>query len=229
MVGLSPNLNTPIPLTFVFDSSVAFMQAPITYGQKVVDSTTSRLQIPFFYDINATMKSKYEVNGYGKLTLPGDTTFDVLRIRRVLTFTAIAKQLLNNQTDTLADSLITWEFYTKNYASTVLRVEISLVPVDTLVDTVAIFTFFDDRTVSNKSIAKPLNKSNSYFLGQKLISNSQNASIVYVYSLSGQLLAQSGTKAAQHQIDVSHLPKGNYLVLQFNQSESQSQLLYKSE
>ncbi|MBI3142684.1 MAG: hypothetical protein HYZ16_07645 [Bacteroidetes bacterium] len=210
MVGLSPNINTPMPLTFVFDSGVVFMQAPVTYPGQMQDSTTSSLQIPFFYDIKAKMVATYEVTGHGSLTLPGDTTFQVIRLKRVMTFTAIAKQLLTQTVDTLVDSLVTFEFYTEGYANTVLRAEVEVVD-DGLgnLDTVAVLTFFNDPTVAiNKNIHNPLRHLHHQF-GQ-LVGQCETPGLLTLYNLSGQAVANASLAKGYVSVPIGSLSCGLY-------------------
>lgn len=227
MVGITPNIDFQIPLTFAFDSAVTFIKAPLTFGDKVVDSSTSVLQIPFLLDIKAKMISKYEVNGYGTLTVPGDTTFDVIRLRRVLTFSAIANQLLTQQIDTIYDSLVTWEFYTKGYRNSVLRAEVNVVATDTTIDTFALFTFFDKKPVG---ITEPITSSfnvNISLENSQLYAQSELPAACRVYNLNGALVAENKLEQKMHSIPMQHLPKGTYVVVLNKSHNVSSQLIVK--
>lgn len=220
MVGLSPNISTPVPLTFVFDSGVVSMQAPLTFPASIKDSTTSSLQIPFLYDIKAKMVAKYEVTGYGKITLPGDTSFQVIRLRRVMTFTAIAKQLLTQTVDTLVDSLVTYEFYTEGYASTVLRAEVEVVD-DGFgnLDTVAVLTFFNDPAVGlGKKTGHQIEGLRVAF--GHVIGQTEYPGELAIYNLHGQVVASTRLSPGSFSMPIGHLSSGLYMAVFLNNDGS---------
>ncbi len=212
MVGFTPNLNLQFPLTFQFDSTVTFIQSPVAAGDTFIDSTTSLLQIPFFYDIKAKMTNKYVAIDNGKIKFPNDSIVDVLRLRRELVFYAIANDLINKTVDTLADTLVTWEFYAQGFKSTVLRAEFQLIPIDSFtVDTMLFLTYFNDQTVSTQN-AKKLEEVEIQYFGNQLNVNSETATQIRLVSLSGQELLPFGNGNLAHTIDLSALPKGAFIV-----------------
>jgi len=216
MVGLSPVLDLPLTLAFQFDSDLRFMETPMTFESTVLDSTTSSIQIPFFYDISASVKLEYEVNGYGSLKIPGDTTFDVIRLRRVVHFYAIAEQLLTSQIDTIQDSMVTWEFYTPGYSSTVMRVDITTEAGDFEIDTFALFSFYgDDVFVGSES---PYN-TNAYkaqvntLVDKKLNIQSDEELSYTIFDLKGHEMLRNPSRQNWHEVNLESFESGYYLVV----------------
>ncbi|MBI1183174.1 T9SS type A sorting domain-containing protein [bacterium] len=228
MVALTPNMGLPVPITFQFDSVVNFMTAPLSFPAKMLDSTTSHVQVFPLYDIRAKMKSEYVVNGYGTIKIPGDTTFDVIRLRRVLTFYALAKQNITQQVDTIIDSLVTWEFYTPGYANTVLRVGAKIVNNGTGIDTLAEFTFYDNSTVAcPQEAVKCLSKVTLH--QNLLIATSPQPVSLKVYSLTGKMELASSASSTNHQINMASLPAGYYFVVSSNGSQLSTTKVYKAQ
>jgi len=233
MVGLSPQLDLPLTLAFQFDSVLTFMDGPeITHGSTMTDATTSDVQIPFVYDINAEIEMEYEVNGYGQLTIPGDTTFDVIRLRRVTHFFAIAKQLLTSQVDTIVDSMVTWEFYTPGYSSTVLRIDVSIEEIGANLDTFALFSFYGDDIVFTGK-AGPYNTNTftarvNTFAEDVLKVEATEAVRMSVYDLKGAIHYRSDEPIVQRSVNVSHLESGYYLVVLHGEKGSLTKKIFKN-
>lgn len=230
MVGLSPQIDFPLTLAFQFDSDLSFTESPLTYGSAVLDSTTSSISIPFVVDIDAEMKMDYEVNGYGSLTIPGDTTFDVIRLRRSTTFFGTVEQRGNPEIDTIRDTMITWEFYTPGYSSTVLRVDFSTRPTDTGVDSITRFSFYGDNIIVGGE--SPYNsgafeaKVNS-LVATDLNITSKEALSVSIFDLTGRNMLQVDERKERHQLDLESFEKGYYLVVLEGANGKMTKKVYK--
>ncbi|MGB0429351.1 MAG: T9SS type A sorting domain-containing protein [Bacteroidia bacterium] len=226
LVAFTPNLNLQFPLTFQFDSPVVFMQTPMQVGQSYTDSTTSLLQIPFFYNINAKMTNSFEAFDENTMHFK-DTSLTVIRVRRELVFYAIANDLLNNTIDTLADTLVTWEFYAQGFKSTVLRAEYQLIPTDTInFDTLLLLTYYNDPTVSKPNTID-LSSVKIQQFGNQLVINSDVSTQVRLVSLNGAQLIPFGISQSNHQIDLNALPKGVFIVQVQSKSGYTSQVLVR--
>lgn len=231
MVGLSPQIDFPLTLAFQFDSDLSFMEAPVSYGDSVLDSTTSSISIPFVVKIDAAMKMDYEVNGYGRLKIPGDTAFDVIRIRRETTFFGTVDQRGEPEIDTLRDTMITWEFYTPGYSSTVLRVDFSTEPSEFGIDTTVRFSFYGDNIIVGRE--SPYNSGafsaqvNS-LVTQDLNIQSEEALSVTIFDLKGRNMLQVDERKERHQLNLSSFEKGYYLVVLEGAKGKMTKKVYKN-
>lgn len=227
LIGFAPNIDLPFTLAFQFDSSVAFLQAPVMAGDTLVDSTTSLLQIPFFFNIQAKMTNKYVAIDNGKITLPGDTVVDVLRLRRELVFYAIAEDLLNSTVDTLADTLVTFEFYAQGFKSTIARAEFQLIPIDTInFDTALFITYYSGRPVGLQT-PKTLGAVEIKQFGNQLIIESEIKTQVRLISINGAELVPFGANQGVHNMNLEALPKGAFVVQIQSENGYTSQVLMK--
>ncbi|MFY0673934.1 MAG: T9SS type A sorting domain-containing protein [Bacteroidia bacterium] len=227
LVGFAPNIDLPFTLAFQFDSTVAFLQAPLMAGDTLEDSTTSLLQIPFFFNIQAKMTNRYVALDNGKITLPGDTIVDVLRSRRELVFYAIAEDLINSTIDTLADTLITFEFYAQKFKSTVARAEFQLVPIDTVnFDTALFITYYSGRPVST-NLPNELDQIEIKQFGNQIIISSDVHTRVRIVNISGTEIVPFGSSLQMHQIEINALSKGAFIVQVQSANGYTSQVLMK--
>jgi hypothetical protein len=227
LIGFAPNIDLPFTLAFQFDSSVTFLQAPVQAGDTLLDSTTSLVQIPFFFNIQAKMTNKYVAIDNGKITLPGDTIVDVLRLRRELVFYAIAQDLINSTIDTLVDTLVTFEFYAQGFKSTVARAEYQLVPIDTVnFDTAMLLTYYSGKPVSLK-LPNKIDQVEIKRIGNQLIIESDTKTQVRIISINGAELIPLGSNQSVHHINLEALPKGAFVVQIQSDEGYTSQVLMK--
>lgn len=229
MVGLTPNVDFPITLAFQFDSTMTFLKAPLTFKDSSADSTTSKFSSPLV-DVDAKASVSYQANGHGKLKLPGDSTFDVLRIRRALLFEAITDPLFGDP-DTLEYELVTWEFYANDISSTVLRAELRFTIEDeVIIDTVGVFTFYDYALPTGIDAISHQNQGIRFnsMVSQNLNIQAQEPTSVSVLDLSGKLVAELPSPSKTASLDLSFLQAGIYVVQFSNSSEQTSKKIVKS-
>ena len=221
MVGLTPNIDVPITLTFQFDSSITFLETPLTFGDSLRDGSTSTFE-SVLVDVDAEATVAYETNGYGKLKIPGDSTFEVLRIRRELVFSGISRPLFG-EIDTFEYNLITWEFYAKNLSSTVLRAELRYtIEEDVVIDTVGIFTFYDLGlpTGSNVLTSKVSGLQLNTLVFENLEYRSDEPTSVRIVDINGRVVAERSTLSNIGTVDLSFLKEGVYIA-QFTGEQAQ--------
>lgn len=229
MLGLSPNIDGPIVPSFQFDSSITFMKTPLTFPDSSSDASTTVFTAPFVR-VEAEAAVNYEVNGYGKLKMPGDSTFDVLRLRRQLLFKG--EQDIFGTKDSFEYELISWEYYAKGLSSTVLRAELRFtIEDDIVVDTVGVLTFYDYGipTGQRDIFATQQELQFNTLVSPKLNFRAEEPVAVSIIGLNGQLLASMAQPTASGSIDLSALPDGIYLVHFYNEHKTITQKIVKTQ
>lgn len=133
MVGVSPDdPNLPFTMGFQFDKPLLHFNTPINVDTNTTYkdvATASRNLV--VVDIKVKVNAEYEVFGEGKMTIPSGKEYDVIRLRRKYVFEVKATPIVGEPTIS-TDSLITWEFYTPEIPSTILRVDARMKDGDTL-------------------------------------------------------------------------------------------------
>jgi hypothetical protein len=158
MIGISPSLvDIPFSVGFQFDSPIAHVITPLKLNDRYQDETTSEKEYGIL-NLKIKISVEYHVNGYGKITTPEDSTFDVIRLWRKFKWEVKSTPIFGDPEITI-DSLITWEYYNNDVKNTILRVDSR----PTGSDSIWHFDFFvEDLTVytgTNQHQQEPINKS----------------------------------------------------------------------
>lgn len=204
-----------VEIGFPFDEELEFMKAPLTYPYENRDTANASRTLLNIINIDVEVTSHYEVNGHGKLTIPGDTTFDVIRIRRQLNFKTTTKITFPPSTDEQLDSLVTWEFYADGIKSTVLRI-LGSYETDAggnIIDTNIIFTFFDKGIpIGKKEIPSARRPEISLNANGLMVNGMEPTYNVEIVSLDGKVIMSRNNVASGLRIQKPEMEAGIYLV-----------------
>lgn len=204
-----------IEIGFPFDKELEFMKAPLTYPYENRDTASASRSLLSVINIDVDVTSHYKVNGYGKLTIPGDTTFEVIRIRRQLNFKTTTKITFPPSTEETLDSLVTWEFYSEDLKSTVLRV-LGSYETDAggnIIDTNIIFTFFDKGVpIGRKEIPSVREPEISVNANGILVNGIEPTYQMEVLSLEGKVMMSRSNVASGVRIQKPEMETGIYII-----------------
>ncbi|MCB0738246.1 MAG: T9SS type A sorting domain-containing protein [Bacteroidetes bacterium] len=212
LTGIGQNFMIEIGLEF--DSSIQFLKAPMSYPYLHKDSAYAQKNILNLALVKAEINSNYEVNGYGTLKTPGDSTFEVLRVRRTIRFKTTTTITFPPSNEVSYDSLVTWEFYAKGVKSTILRIigSYETDPGGNITDTNILFTFYDygGTTIGKEAIDDQKLAINQVGNSLQLVGFEKPA-MVEVYTLSGVLVKREMGVMSGELINVSSAKPGIYI------------------
>lgn len=210
IVGISPQIGLQGLVGFEFDKPLAYLATPLTYPDTYRDSANSSRNL-IVVKVDVKMIESYEVNGYGRMRIPGGKWFDAIRIKRRYDFVITTKPTFGPES---VDKgfLVNWEFYSDSVVHSVLRADTRI--VNNGQDTQVVFVFsdkslpvgFDETNVNQKDEREDI-----IAFYDKVQLNGWKGK-VQVYGLSGQLVGE-GRLDAVKTLDLSHLPKGAYVAV----------------
>lgn len=208
IVGISPQIGLQGLVGFEFDKPLAYLATPLSYPDTYRDSANSSRNL-IVVKVDVKMIESYEVNGYGRMRIPGGKWFDAIRIKRRYDFVITTKPTFGDET-VQEGFLVNWEFYSDSVVHSVLRADTRI--VNNGQDTQVVFVF------SDKSLPVGLKEIeiNEQSYRKEIIAFTNKVEFnnwdgkVQVYGLSGQLVGE-GHLDPTKTLDLFHLPKGVYI------------------
>lgn len=204
-----------------FRPAVPLIQVPARLGDEVSESSRASVDLLTFGKVLITTNSKYVINGYGTVKIPGGEEQEVLRIKRETENEAIVSVQFGPQE--IKDTTLTYEtsyaFYASGYGDAIAQVTIST--EENLGLEQYSFAYKDKRVKSSlQETSTASNMSVFVFQEHKQLlvkdENLKNGGLVEIVNLNGQTLKQTKALNEVVQIGIETLSPGIYIVKSTN-------------
>ena len=210
-----------------FDKPLQYIKLPITSTSTHVDHGSFKIvqtmgEPPFQLTITIenTVQRSYEATGYGALKMPNGNSYDVLRLKvvEVDTSKTIVKSPLGSETTTDVEYEYYYEFWANDFGYPLAKIWVD----SAYNDTSRVMEILD---IENTSLGiEPSIQEMSFSVfpnptsGQLNVHSPMDGGTVKIYNMAMQEVAVFAPNQTQRQMDVTHLPKGVYVVQLFSAS-----------
>jgi hypothetical protein len=202
-----------------FRPAVPIIKTPATYGDVVEAVSRSSVDISVLGNVKVTTHTRYYINGYGTVKIPGGEEHETLRLKRISKSVAIITISIGPTEiiDTSTTFITAYEFYGKKYGDMLAQFTISRDESLGLDQFGFLFKDQMARSGIEGQTTKPAKFSTRYLPenGTILVDNPllEDGGSIYLYNTSGELVHAHHRSGASQSIPVGTLTDGLYLIM----------------